>query len=76
METGIIMVGAIFLVASIFGYMYPHDNQDLSHQGTNIGETPELNLLKAVSRASIVASVVLIIAGIIPEEVETNRSPI
>ena len=75
MNSGIIVVGFIVLLSSVFGLSYsnqqgPLDQAEdgLSGQGTN------WDLINSVSVAGIVGGVILIALGIIPESYYSDSS--
>lgn len=76
MNNGLLLIGAIVLVASIFGYMYSQEQQSLVQQGADVitGEQQDWGLIQALSGAGIIAGIVLLVAGMLPENRDTNDS--
>ncbi|MBY6294277.1 hypothetical protein GLU60_02715 [Nanohaloarchaea archaeon H01] len=69
MNQGILIVGAILLVGGIFGYTYSESQQGLLQQGEDIvrGEQQNWNMIQSFSAAEIVGGIILVIAGLLPE---------
>lgn len=76
MNNGLLLVGGLVLVASIFGYMYTQDQQGLLQQGQDAltGEQQDWSLLHAFSEAGIIAGTVLLIVGMMPKKREIDDS--
>lgn len=66
----LVVFGAVFLAAGIFGYTYAEQQQDLASQAEDIisGETMDWPLISSLSLAGAVLGVILLVAGIIPQE--------
>lgn len=65
-----LVIGAIILIVSVFGYMYAEDQQSLGEQAENIigGDNMDWGLISALSLAGVALGIVLVALGLVPEE--------
>jgi uncharacterized membrane-anchored protein len=70
MNTGLLVIGTLVLVAGIFGYMYAEDQQGLLQQGEDAiqGDSQDWGLIQSLSAAGVVAGLVMVVAGLLPDE--------
>jgi len=70
MNQALVIIGAVILVASVFGYSYTNQQQSLVNQAEDAlsGEQQNWELLNSISMAGIPLGIILVIAGLIPEE--------
>ncbi len=70
MRTELVAVGAIILVVGIFGYTYAENQQDLRSQAEDMiqGEDMDWPLIQSLSLAGAVLGVILLVAGLVPED--------
>lgn len=70
MRQSVLILGAVVLVLSVFGYSYAEDQQGLleSAEGIIEGDETDWNMVASVSLAGIALGIVLIISGLIPDK--------
>lgn len=70
MRTELVIIGAVILVIGIFGYSYAQDQQDLRSQAEDAlsGEDMNWGLIQSLSLAGAVLGVILLVAGLVPED--------
>lgn len=70
MNEGLIIIGAIILAASIFGYAYSGEQQGALDQAEEAisGEGQDWELIQSVSLAGIALGAVILVVGLIPED--------
>lgn len=70
MNQALLILGAIILVAGIFGYTYAGEQQGLLQQGEDAvtGEGQNWGLIQSLSLAGIALGAVMVIVGAIPRD--------
>lgn len=70
MNMGMMTVGALLLVAGIFGYLYAQDQQGIVEQGEDAvtGEGQNWGLIQALSAASVVGGLILLVGGALADD--------
>lgn len=70
MKESVLILGAVILVLSIFGYSYAGEQQGLveSAEGAIQGENMDWSMIASISMAGIALGAVLVLAGLIPDE--------
>ena len=68
MKQALIVIGAIILVASVFGFSYAEQQQSLTNQAEDFleGSSMDWELLSALSLAGIPLGIIMLIAGLVP----------
>lgn len=69
MKESILILGAVILVLSIFGYTYAEDQQGLteSAEGFLQGDNTDWEIVSALSLAGIALGIVMLIVGLVPD---------
>jgi len=69
MKESILILGAVILVLSIFGYSYAGEQQGLieSAEGAIQGEDTDWSVIASVSMAGIALGIVLVVVGLVPD---------
>lgn len=67
MNSSAMIVGGIILVASIFGYLYADNQQDMGDAEAEITEdvTMDWNLVRSISAAGLIGGLLLLIGSIV-----------
>lgn len=66
----LIIVGAVVLIASVFGLSYSSQQQSVFNEAEDVLSDEQQNweLIEAMSTAGTVLGIILLIAGLIPKE--------
>lgn len=70
MNETILILGAVILVLSIFGFMYSEDQQGLadSAEGFIQGDDVDWGIMSSLSVAGMALGILLVVIGIVPDD--------